>query len=629
MACRAAGGHNWWYQAMKIGMGLIRNEHGVFVVRHKVPKHLEETVARVLDNGKDRQAYLQKTTGTKNKADARRIAVDVLASFQDTLRQAEALLVERPLRTALTPSEIKRLAEFHYAAALADDDEFTTEGAADDEDFVRSIAAQLDGASIEYKTPAPLGTQRPQHGLTDRQVIKRDGNATWWLENARAALARGDISIVSEAITELLDRSHINLDPQSPSYRQLGMAVLRADVRAHTNLARRYRGEPIETPEVIDLEPTGAGSSTSGLREGEAQGLSAAFEGWKKQHNRSKGVVAEYGRAIDLFIQYHGDISPARITRDHARTFLTALQDVPWPRRSELAKMTLPQIIDWRKKHPEAPRVANKSINKQFGGVQTIVRWARDDGIDPFANLRLEGADPQGGPFEPEELRTLFASRVFTAGARPTAGKGDVAFWLPLLALFTGARRSELAALKTTDINQEDGHWTLAIYADKDAGKTLKTKSSARTIPIHPELVRLGFLDFVGAARSSGEAKLRSAGVGWLFPTVSPAKRLGITAWSRWFGRYLADLGIGGDRMGLHSLRHNCKDALRAGGVREELNDALLGQNSAPSVARGYGARHPKHRHRTIIERFGLAQIVEAVSKVNYPTVDLQAVRWK
>jgi hypothetical protein len=58
---------------MYVGMGLRKNEHGVWVVRHKVPAHLEEPVARVLNNGKERQAYLQKTTGTKDKKEATRL----------------------------------------------------------------------------------------------------------------------------------------------------------------------------------------------------------------------------------------------------------------------------------------------------------------------------------------------------------------------------------------------------------------------------------------------------------------------------------------------------------------------------------------------------------------------------
>jgi len=245
---------------MYVGMGLRKNSHGVWIVRHKVPKHLEGPVARVLDNGKERQAYLQKTTGTKDKTEAKRIAVDVLAGFEDTLRQAEALLTERPLCTSLAQSDIDRIAEFHYASVLVGDEQFTTEGAKADEDGVRSIAAQLDKAGIEYDLPAPFDAQRPQHGLADRQVIKRDANLEWWLKNAKAALGRGDISIVGEAIEEGLDRSHINLDPDSPSYRQLGMAVLRADVRAHEALERRYRGDPGSARKSTAQRTRGMGS---------------------------------------------------------------------------------------------------------------------------------------------------------------------------------------------------------------------------------------------------------------------------------------------------------------------------------------------------------------------------------
>jgi hypothetical protein len=43
---------------MFIGMGLHKNRHGVYIVRHKVPERLEGPVARVLDTGKERQAYL-------------------------------------------------------------------------------------------------------------------------------------------------------------------------------------------------------------------------------------------------------------------------------------------------------------------------------------------------------------------------------------------------------------------------------------------------------------------------------------------------------------------------------------------------------------------------------------------
>jgi hypothetical protein len=96
----------------------------------------------------------------------------------------EALLTEGQLRTALTSSEIVRIADYHYAG-LADDCQFTTEGAQEDEDLTRSVAAQLNEAGIEYDMPVPFDALRPQYGLIDRQVIKRDADVKWWLKNAR------------------------------------------------------------------------------------------------------------------------------------------------------------------------------------------------------------------------------------------------------------------------------------------------------------------------------------------------------------------------------------------------------------------------------------------------------------
>jgi integrase len=607
---------------MYVGMGLIQNRHGVWVVRRKVSPHLQEAVARVLDNGKGRQTFLQKSLGTKDRREATRLAPEVLVSFQKTLGEAEALLAERPVRTSLAQSEIDRIADFHFASRLAADEEFTREGGGDDEGL-RLVAKQLDDAGIDYSMPVPLDAQRPAYGMSDREVAKRETDLAFMLPIMQAALSRGDVGKISEYMLELLDRFHVNLDHNGSAYRKLGMAVLRAEVRALEALERRSRGEPVDTPTTAHLEPGVERPSTGNT-------LNDAFVGWKKQRERSPGTVAEYERACDLFTQLHGNMPVANITRDHARRFREALQDVPWPRPGGLAKATLPELVEWRHTHPDVARISPTSVNKQFGGVQSIVNWARENGMipdqlwaDPFSKMRLEENDPEGGPFEPDELRRLFASPVFTGGVVPKAGQGDVAFWLPVLALVTGARRTELATLQAADVAKDEatGHWTLAIHADRDVGKRLKTKGSARTIPVHPELVRLGLLTTVEAARKCGNEA-------WLFPPVS--KRPGAEAWTKWFGRYLDNLGITDDRKGLHSLRHNFKDALRAGSISEDLSDALTGHSLA-TVGRGYGARarHGKQRHKVIIDRFGMARLVEAVGKVNYPTLDLASMQWK
>jgi hypothetical protein len=69
---------------MYVSMCLIKDRYGTWIVRKKVPEHLQEAVARVLDNSKERQAYLQKSTGTKDKREATRLAPAILVEFAET-----------------------------------------------------------------------------------------------------------------------------------------------------------------------------------------------------------------------------------------------------------------------------------------------------------------------------------------------------------------------------------------------------------------------------------------------------------------------------------------------------------------------------------------------------------------
>jgi hypothetical protein len=91
-------------------------------------------------------------------------------------------------------------------------------------------------------------------------------------------------------------------------------------------------------------------------------------------------------------------------------------------------------------------------------------------------------------------------------------------------------------------------------------------------MPLHPQLVALGFLDF-----TSAQAKERGQSA-WLFPQVSP-QTTGAKAWSKWFGRYLRAHGVHDTAKVFHSFRDNFVDALRAANVGEEINSALVGHS--------------------------------------------------
>jgi hypothetical protein len=93
---------------MRISLGIIKNEHGVYSVRKKVPKALEHAVAQVLGNGKARQTFLKETLGTKDKQTAKVRSTPILMKFDRIIAEARALLADRPIRESLSQAESTR-----------------------------------------------------------------------------------------------------------------------------------------------------------------------------------------------------------------------------------------------------------------------------------------------------------------------------------------------------------------------------------------------------------------------------------------------------------------------------------------------------------------------------------------
>jgi integrase len=599
-----------------VGLGLIQNEHGVWCVRRKVPKHLEEAVARVMNAPKERVSWLKESLRTKDEPQAKIRSKPVMMKFDRILAEAEGLMVEQPVRTSLTEAEIKQISDYFYASELSGDEELRAEGIGDDPLFA-SIHQQLREAGVEFESP--FSVEKNGSGLSDRMMHKIDESTSIVLPAVKEALARGNIEFIRYELNELLQVFRINLDPNCLDYRKLALAVMRAEVRALEAIRARHRGEPVESPKLI--EPGGGiCAPLSGC------GLRAAYDGWLKVAPRKKSTSMEFARGIERFIELHGDLEVAQINRGHVRQFRDASLLVPAKRSGKLLKAPLPELVAYTRAHPEVPRLKASTINKWLNCLGAVLNWARKNGIipddipwsDPVSGMRLPEARSTRQPWEPDELTALFASPIYRAGERPIGGKGEAAFWLPLLAIFSGARLNELAPMSVEDVRTDDltGVCFFTVIEDEEEGRSVKTESSVRAIPIHSELIPIGFLEFVQDVRNSDGQS------GRLFPKLTPGPKGGFgEVFSKWFGRYKRQLGITSPNSVFHSFRHGFKDALRAAGVNEDINDALTGHSGGNPVARNYGWKE-------MVRRFGFARLSEAVEKVRHPGLDLSAIRW-
>src|SRR5262249_3493146 len=131
------------------------------------------------------------------------------------------------------------------------------------------------------------------------------------------------------------------------------------------------------------------------------------------------------------------------------------------------------------------------------------------EGLKPIKRDTVAAGEKRR-PFTVEQIKQFFESNFYSDCAKhpvPFAhDKSGWRFWLPLICLFTGMRPNEAAQMHANDLKcTSQGTWYLDIVATSDddesqpsgSTKTLKTATSRRKIPVHPELLKIGFLQFV------------------------------------------------------------------------------------------------------------------------------------
>jgi len=402
----------------------------------------------------------------------------------------------------------------------------------------------------------------------------------------------------------------------STEYRHALSGILRAQAELSRLRAAIFQGKHVPTldPLFADVRPASAESAEGKTRAAASTTMTEALRGWAKAERRSTKTVHEWDTAASRFVGLHGDLPVDQVETRHIRDFRDAMAAFPRHRSKKLRKMNVRQVLKAVGRNPAVPRLTPATVNKQMTAVKSVLSWCVDSGYlerNPCDGIRVKGATKPVRPriaYSFNELLALFSGPVHTAGERLKGGAGEASYWLPVLGLYTGARLEELGQLLACDVKEELGVTFLDINAL--GGKRVKTRGSWRRVPVHPELVRLGFLRHVEQRRKAGtDARL--------FPDLRADCHGTLTGpFSKWYNRYVRDVvAVPGElRLDFHSFRHTFKDACREAGVPEDIRDQLCG-HSHPSVGRGYGSGH------------SLKTLAGWTAKIEYPGVKIE--RWK
>jgi hypothetical protein len=489
---------------------LWRHESGVYYFRRAVPDDLRPILGKTM---------VKQSLRTKDLAEAKRrahpIAIQTEADFQATRERRSA-----PPRTELSEGERAHLVAAYLHHRLAEDEANRIEGSKEEDDLYKALKLQVEAHGgtagfTDEEATAPIG-------LSNRAYDKQSETLEIILPGLREKLARGDTSIVADDLEACLEVHGINLDPASPAYRKLSYEFLQTAVRATEAVSLRHEGHLIETPAA----PAPLVASRITPVKSDGIDLLSMFDKWVDERKPPEKTVLDFSTAIRRFTELHGNLAVHEITKAHVRVYKDALQRVPRSLSGRMRQVSLPELLAHLEQH-RGPTLSAGTINKALGALQTVFGWIEAQGYmdehpnwsNPAARMKLHNPTKDEDnrlPYDSEDLKTIFGSAVFRDSDRPQGGAGEAAKWLPLIALFTGARLEEIGQALTSDVKHEDGINYLDINTlDRRAGKRVKNRSSRRKLPLHPDLIRCGLLAYVQQRRQAGDERL--------FPGLRPS----------------------------------------------------------------------------------------------------------
>jgi integrase len=295
------------------------------------------------------------------------------------------------------------------------------------------------------------------------------------------------------------------------------------------------------------------------------------------------GDATKFRRLVEIL----GDVPCTNVTRDTSRNIrdtLSRLPDNTAPYRGQ----TVPEIVAI--KHDAT--LSAKSVKGHIDLYCGLFKWAKRERLytdeNPFEDMAPVDKTPRHtkrDPFTPDELTLIFNGPMFSAFNMCKDKPHH--YWAPLIALHTGARTAEIAALEATDIKTEiDDHSGKSVHVfsinttDDEGRKRLKTEHAKRTVPIHDTLIELGLLAYRDFVQAAGHKRL--------FDYLPWDDKNG---YGRYIGddftRYLKQLGIHQRvRKVFYSFRHTLATALERAEVPIHRIEKISGRstNSFKSV---------------------------------------------
>ena len=328
------------------------------------------------------------------------------------------------------------------------------------------------------------------------------------------------------------------------------------------------------------------------------------------------------------------------LRQHHLAMFVTFLREDIYRHYGKAAGDHELSIAEMRRIGAAKPRdlrgVQGPTLNRHLTFLKQLFDFAAGQGVRMSPELSTKNLRPSAKSItraraarpalKSDAASSMFKASVFTGckSSQEPHHAGDHVFhralyYAPMLLYQTGGRRDEICGLAVADVIADGEIPYISIR--ENAIRRIKNLQSRRDVPLHPELIRLGFLDYVAAIGKLGYVEL--------FPDLrSPGMKSFGDRFYREFQRILVAADEKDVGLVIHSLRHGFGNTLKQCGVTEEERADLLGHAGSSETSERYCEAYDiKHLHDLILKIPNVTAHLEPRAVTLLPRVEGGGVR--
>jgi len=338
-------------------------------------------------------------------------------------------------------------------------------------------------------------------------------------------------------------------------------------------------------------------------------------------------MLSEYRVLTDEFIEIIGNIPVSSLSKDTIRTYIKIQTQLPINRRKnpKYRDLSIDEIMKLKDVKPQSRVNVNKFLTRlttfmRFGVSQGYIKENYIDGMKIPISKTEERKKRE--PFSPEDLVKILHPKTYLGwtidfGKTTKSNKPDVVkyqnpfYWSFCIGVLSGMRTNEISQLLIGDIIKKENVWMFSI--DETEGKSVKTTSSIRKVPVHPTLISLGFIDYVKI--------IKSKGVDRVFPELTKQRDGYSTKISQHYNeKFLPSVGVWKKQVKvLYSTRHTFINRCYNKGVDRDIIKSIVGHE--PDFTMDVYGGNP----------FTPKQLYQGISKVSYSNIRWNRLKvdWK